>query len=97
MPIASLLAGPLADKVFEPALREGGAAVPLFGRLVGVGPGAGIALMFVIFGAAALIVSLGGYLFPVIRNVETLIPDHDSALPAARLEPRAGNGGDVDV
>lgn len=97
MPIASLLAGPLADKVFEPALREGGAAVPLFGRLVGVGPGAGIALMFVIFGAAALIVSLGGYLFPVIRNVETLIPDHDSALPAARLEPRAENGGDVDV
>ena len=77
-PVAALLSGPLADRVFEPAMREGGALVPLFGRLVGVGPGAGIGLMFFIFGLAATAVGLSGYLFPAIRNAETLIPDYDA-------------------
>lgn len=90
-PIAALLAGPLADRVFEPAMREGGAWAPLFGKLVGVGPGAGIGLMFFISGLAALAIGLGGYLFPVIRNVETLIPDHD-AVSVVSGEQMAGNG-----
>jgi hypothetical protein len=85
-PLAALLAGPLADRVFEPAMREGGAWAPIFGDLVGTGPGAGIGLMFFIFGMAALAVGLGGYLFPVIRNAEVLIPDHDSAQVAANSE-----------
>ncbi len=78
-PLAALAAGPLADHIFEPAMREGGVLVPVFGRLVGAGPGAGIGLMFLIFGLAALTVGLGGYLFPVIRNAEILIPDHSVA------------------
>jgi len=85
-PLAALLAGPLADRVFEPAMREGGAWAPLFGKLVGTGPGAGIGLMFFIFGLAALAVGLGGYLFPVIRDAETLIPDHDSEQVATPSE-----------
>ncbi|OQA92797.1 MAG: hypothetical protein BWY25_03168 [Chloroflexi bacterium ADurb.Bin222] len=84
--MAALLAGPLADRVFEPAMREGGAWAPLFGKLVGTGPGAGIGLMFFIFGLAALAVGLGGYLFPVIRDAETLIPDHDSEQVATPSE-----------
>lgn len=76
-PLAMLMAGPLADYVFEPAMSEGGALAPTFGGLLGTGPGAGMALMFVISGVLSMFVGLGGYLFPVIRDVERLLPDHD--------------------
>ena len=76
-PVAMLLAGPLADGVFEPAMMPGGALASLFGPLVGTGPGAGMGLMFVLSGVAGTLVGLGGYLFPAIRRVETAIPDHD--------------------
>jgi MFS family permease len=76
-PIAMLSSGPLADKVFGPAMMPGGSLVPLFGWVTGVGPGAGISLMFVLAGLAGALVGAGGYLVPSIRNVERLIPDHD--------------------
>jgi hypothetical protein len=78
-PISTLLAGPLADYVFEPAMREGGALANSFGWLVGNGPGAGMGLMFVIGGLLGTVVGLGGYLFPAVRYAETLLPDHDAA------------------
>lgn len=78
-PISTLLAGPLADYVFEPAMREGGALANTFGWLVGNGPGAGMGLMFVIGGLLGTIVGLGGYLFPAVRYADTLLPDHDAA------------------
>ncbi len=80
-PIAMLLAGPLSDSLLEPAMREGGALTGLLGWLVGTGPGAGMALLFVAGGALSALVALGGYLVPAVRNVERDLPDHD-ALPA---------------
>ena len=44
MPAATLVAGPLADYVMGPAMQPGGALAAVFGPLVGVGPGAGMAL-----------------------------------------------------
>jgi len=41
------LAGPLADGVFEPAMRQGGQLAPLLGSLLGTGKGAGLALLYV--------------------------------------------------
>ncbi len=75
-PIAMLLAGPLADFVFEPAMMPGGSWAPLFEWLVGNGPGAGMSLMFVIAGALGMLVGLAGYAIPAIRNVEDILPDH---------------------
>jgi len=75
-PVAMLLAGPLADSVFGPAMMQGGSLAELFGWLVGTGPGAGISLMFVIAGALGMLVALGGYAIPVVRNVEDILPDH---------------------
>jgi len=82
-PIAMVLAGPLADNVFGPAMMPEGSLAELFGWLVGIGPGAGISLMFVMAGAFGMLVALGGYAFPVVRNVEDILPDHtpDSKLP----------------
>lgn len=90
-PVGFLLAGPLADQLFEPAMSSGGALVAVFGGLVGTGTGAGIALMFLctaLFGSA---LSLSGYLFPAIRNVETDLPDYDATLVSdeSALQPKA--------
>jgi MFS family permease len=78
-PLAMLMAGPLADRVFEPAMMPGGALAATFGSLVGTGPGAGMALMFVFAGLFGAAVGLGGYLFPAVRNAEDLLPDHKVA------------------
>jgi len=75
-PLAMLIAGPLADQVFEPGMQAGGSLAPLFGGLVGTGAGAGMGLMFVIFGLCGVLVGLGGFAVPVIRNAEDLLPDY---------------------
>lgn len=76
-PIATLLAGPLADYVFEPAMSANGLFSGLFGWLVGTGPGAGMALIVFSAGVAMVFVGLGGYTVRVVRDSEVLLPDHD--------------------
>lgn len=76
MPLAFLLAGFLADNVFEPLLREGGAwASGAVGQIVGVGPGRGIGLLFMISGLTLVIVSLITWTIPGIRHLEHELPD----------------------
>jgi MFS family permease len=82
-PLAMLIAGPLADNVFEPAMMPGGALAGVFGGLVGTGPGAGMALMFLISGILGIFVGLGGYAFYVIRHAEDILPDHQKAAGVA--------------
>ena len=77
MPLSRLAAGPLADLVFEPAMMPTGSLVETFGRLVGTGPGAGMSLMFVIFGLLGALIALGGYAFRVVRDAEDILPDYD--------------------
>lgn len=77
-PVGILLAGPLADRVFEPALREGGSLVNTFGGLVGVGPGAGMALLTIICGVIIMVIVAIAYRIPAIRNAEDILPDHDA-------------------
>ena len=78
-PVGMLLAGPLADYVFEPALLPGGALAGTFGGLVGTGPGAGMGLIFVLCGILVVGVGLAGYAVRVVRQAEDLLPDHDAA------------------
>jgi DHA3 family macrolide efflux protein-like MFS transporter len=77
-PIAALLAGPLADLVLEPGMKEEGGLAELWGWLVGTGPGAGMALLFVVGGALSALVGLSGYLVTPVREAEQILPDHDS-------------------
>lgn len=81
-PIGALIAGPLADFVMEPAMREGGSLTGTFGWLVGVGPGAGMSLIFILTGIVGLVFSLGMYLVPAVRDAESLLPDHEAKIAA---------------
>ncbi len=78
-PLSRLLAGPLVDFVLEPAMAEGGRLAAIFGWLVGEGTGAGIGLLFVVTGLFGGLTGLSGYLFPAVRDVEDILPDHDAA------------------
>ena len=89
MPLSVLLAGPLADRVFEPLLARGGALAGSAGTLVGVGKGRGIALMFLAIGALMALTALAGWLVPSIRHVERDVPDapHPDHAPPPSPEP----------
>jgi hypothetical protein len=52
------------------------------GWLIGIGPGRGMALLFIIGGGLAALVGISGYAFRILRLADTLLPDHDS-LPSA--------------
>ncbi len=82
-PISFLLAGPLADFVFEPMLAPGGALSGSVGRWIGVGTGRGVGLLFIIMGGTLLISAASGYVFPRLRLLEKEIPDAVPATPPA--------------
>ncbi len=77
-PIALLAAGPLADRVFEPAMMPGGFLSNSLGPLFGTGPGSGMSFMIFVFCMLVVLVGLSGYLFPVVRDAEKILPDHDA-------------------
>ena len=74
-PVAFLVAGPLADRVFKPLLAAGGPLAPTLGRVVGVGPGRGIGLQIVLLGLLTTLTSGVAYLVRRIRHVEIDLPD----------------------
>ena len=73
-PIAYLLAGPLADHVFEPAV--GGATWDLFAPLVGSQAGSGMGLMAVIGGTLVMLTAAAFYAMPTVRHMEATLPDY---------------------
>ena len=75
LPFSYLLAGPLADHVFTPLLIQGGPLANSVGRIIGVGPGRGIGLFFIIMGILVLAITAGFYLYPHLRHLEVEIPD----------------------
>lgn len=70
LPVAYLMAGPLADWVFEPLLAKNGALADTVGRVVGVGPGRGIALLFIVLGILQVVVTLYAYSYRPLRKLD---------------------------
>jgi hypothetical protein len=80
---ALLLAGPVADRLFEPALAPGGALAPVLASLFGTGAGAGMAVLIAVTGALAAAVAAGALALRPIREVEDSLPDHADDRSAA--------------
>lgn len=76
LPLATLISGPLADRVFEPLMQPGAAlANSWVGSLVGIGAGRGVGLMFISAGVLLFIATIIAYSIPTIRLVESSLPD----------------------
>jgi MFS transporter, DHA3 family, macrolide efflux protein len=73
LPLAFLLAGPLADNVFEPAVGQAGWQI--VAPLVGDGVGSGMGLLMVLGGALTTILTLLVYAVPAVRHLERDLPD----------------------
>jgi DHA3 family macrolide efflux protein-like MFS transporter len=82
VPIAYLLAGPLADRWFEPLLRPSGPLAGTIGRVLGTGPGRGIGLQFVVIGLLIITATLAGLSNVRLRALESEQETPD-ALPEA--------------
>jgi DHA3 family macrolide efflux protein-like MFS transporter len=91
MPAAYAVAGPLAEQVCEPLMAEGGALASSFGPLIGVGPGHGVALIFVVAGALSTLTALVIPLHPRIRRVEDELPDAIQERFISRSETNPGH------
>ena len=74
-PVALLLAGPLADDVFEPMV--GTSSWNTFAPFVGNGAGSGMGLIMVICGIIMAITSIVALAIPKIRNLESILPDYE--------------------
>ncbi|MEJ1934460.1 MFS transporter [Nostoc sp. NIES-2111] len=74
---AFLIAGPLADRIFEPAMLSNGGLAPFLSNIFGIGKGAGIALLYFISSLGLLIVGISGYAVRNLRDVEMLVPDNE--------------------
>ena len=81
-PVGMFIAGPLADRVFEPAMTSDGLLADMFGGLVGTEAGSGIALIIIFAGIISGFAAMSGYAFPFIRNAEDIIPDHTQDITA---------------
>jgi len=85
IPLAALIAGPLSDHWFEPAMATSGSLAPLFGGLVGAGPGAGMSLLILLAAVIGIIVPSVSYAIPIFRNVEDIVPDNEVVAADAQV------------
>lgn len=86
LPLAYVLAGPLADIEFEPAMQPGGFLAASMGPLIGTGPGRGMALMYLLAGWLTLMITLVAFLYGPLRRVEREVPDYDAKAPTAAVQ-----------
>jgi MFS family permease len=75
MPLSFLITGPLVDNVLEPAVNQAG-WWSVVAPWVGSEAGAGMGLYFIICGALTAIVTLAVYTLPIVRRMETDMPDY---------------------
>ena len=74
--VAPLLAAPLADYVFKPAMSSGGVLASILGPFIGVGANHGIGLLISVLGLITMVVTIAAFASPSIRHVERDLPDH---------------------
>lgn len=83
---ATLMAGPLADQIFEPAMRPGGNLTAIFGWMVSSEKGSGMAVIYIGSSLMMIIIGLAGYLLQTVRNVEKIVPNYELYTQATGTE-----------
>jgi MFS family permease len=73
--VGFVLAGPIADHVFQPLVGRDHVRSPVVAALVGNGPGRGFALLLMVVGGLIAVLALASYAYPGLRNVEDELPD----------------------
>ena len=69
-PLGAAIAGILVDNYFEPAMQTNSLLARLFGGIFGNNSGAGMAIAIALLSAVGVTISLMGYAFPLLRNIE---------------------------
>jgi MFS transporter, DHA3 family, macrolide efflux protein len=87
-PLALIITGPLADRVFEPLLSQQGALANTVGQVIGAGKGRGIGLMMILMGATVALGAVVGFLYPRLRHIEKELPDAIKEVEADSAESR---------
>jgi MFS family permease len=85
-PVAYLLAGPVADGIFQPLVGRRSVHSHAIAMIVGTGPGRGFALLLFVIGILVLLTVSWAWLNPRIRHLEDELPDAEPVSP----EPAAG-------
>jgi len=76
--LALPVAGLLADRVFEPLMSGSSRLAQALSHIVGSGPGAGMGLMYVLFGSLGVVATVLAFSYRPVRDIEQLLPDHDT-------------------
>jgi DHA3 family macrolide efflux protein-like MFS transporter len=84
-----LLAGPAADRIFEPLLQENGPLAGSVGSVIGTGPGRGMALLMLVVGLVMLLTSAVSFLRPSLRGFPDRLSDKKDARTAEATEGAA--------
>jgi hypothetical protein len=79
LPVALVLAGPLSDGLFEPALQPHGLLAAALGPLFGVGPGRGVAVLLSGLGVLAAAVTAWSRVDPRVRTIDVPLPSEARA------------------
>jgi MFS family permease len=87
--VAPLLAAPLADYIFKPAMTPGGALAPILGPVIGTGTSRGIGVLISLVGLLIVIATLAALSNSRLKRVELDLPDHDQGLETAIPIPLA--------
>jgi MFS family permease len=67
--VSYLLAGPIADRWFEPMLLDGGRLADSVGAIIGTGPGRGMALLMLLVGLVMLLTAAIAFAQPSLRGL----------------------------
>ncbi|AOX04342.1 MFS transporter [Moorena producens PAL-8-15-08-1] len=75
VPLSYLFASSLADRYFEPFMRQDSSFAIIIGQAIGTGPGRGIGLLYIFMGTLMLLATGLAYCFPRLRYLEDELPD----------------------
>ncbi|MEU3457364.1 amino acid adenylation domain-containing protein [Micromonospora sp. NPDC006766] len=75
LPLGWGLVAPFAARMVEPLLRPDGALADTVGAVIGVGPGRGYGLLYVLFGVSIALTALVSLATPVLARFDDVVPD----------------------